>query len=187
MNAYHLPLAQEVHLALLEAKNGVVRIATTPFGTEVPGVGSVYLELSDGRWLCVEADQYDLESRFEVFPLTASIEGSKPRTELELECLLAAPVSVVELETEDWLDPTAPCGPTLGSNPIAQFQDLPGTASASASAKCNYVSGVRFEGSNGNSVVIATLAFPYSVYCSVFPEGASRERSPHVQPTASAA
>ena len=187
MNTYRLTVAKEVRLALLEATIGVVRIATTPFGPRVPGVGSVYLELFNGRWLCVEADQRDLEARFEVFPITASIEASKPTTKLEIEYLLEPPVSVTELETEDWLDPTTACGPTFGSIPIAQFQDLPGTATATASAKCNYVSGVRFEGSNGESVVIATLGFPYSVYCSIFPEGASRKGSPHVQPTASAA
>ena len=187
MNEYRLPLAKEVRLALLEVKNGVRRIATSPFGTQVPGVGPVYLELTDGRWLCVHADQHDLEARFEVFPIAASIESSRPKTKLETEHVLEPPVSVTELETEDWLDPTVPCGETLGSNPVMQFQDLPGTASATASAVCNYVSGVRFEGSNGRSVVLATLAFPYSVYCSVFPEGASQEQSPHVQPTASAA
>ena len=187
MNKYRLPVAKEVRLALLEVKNGVRRIATSPFGTKVPGVGPVYLELADGRWLSVHADQHDLEAKFEVFPIGASIESSRPNTKLETEYVLEPPVSVTELETEDWLDPTTPCGETLGSNPVMQFQDLPGMAAATASAVCNYVSGVRFEGSNGRSVVIATLAFPYSVYCSVFPEGASKAQSPHVQPTASAA
>lgn len=179
MNRYHSPLAKEVRIALLEARNGIRRIATS-----FPGVGQVYLELTDGRWLCVRADQVDLEARFEVFPIGASIESSKPDTKVEAEYLLAPPVGVTELETEDWLDPVVACGETLGCNPVAQFQDLPGRATATASAVCRYVSGVRFDGSNGRSVVIATLAFPYSIYCSVFPEGASPADSPHVPPSA---
>jgi hypothetical protein len=187
MNVYSLPIAKETHIALLEATNGVRKVATSPFGTKVPGVGTVYLELFDGRWLSVHADQHDLGARFEVFPIAASLVSSRPATKLEAEYALEAPVLVTELETEDWLDPSTPCGQTFGSNPIAQFQDLPGMASESASAKCNYVSGVRFAGSNGRSVVVATLAFPYAMYCSVFPEGASRAGSPHVLSSANAA
>lgn len=187
MNVYCLPIAAEVHNALQEARIGVLHVATSPFGTNVPGVGTVYLELTDGRYLAVQADQHDLEARFEVFPIHASIETSRPKAELEAQWTLEPPVLVTELETEDWLDPTVTCGETLGSNPIMQLQGLPGSASTSATAVCKYVSGVRFVGSNGRSVVVATLAFPYSVYCSVFPEGATQEQSPHVQPASSAA
>jgi hypothetical protein len=98
MNEYRLPLAKEARLALLEVKSGVRRIATSPFGTKVPGVGPVYFELADGRWLSVQADQHDLEARFEVFPIGASIQSSKPKTKLETEYVLEPPVSVTELE-----------------------------------------------------------------------------------------
>lgn len=184
MNEYRLHLPEGVRRALFAATDGVSRIAATPFGTPVPGVGAVYLQLADGRWLSVHADQRDLEARFEVFPIGALVEPSKPRAALEAAICLQPPVLVTELETEDWLDPTAPCGPTWGTHPVAQFQGLPGTASDSASARCNYVSGVRLDGSSGVSVVVATMAFPYSVYCRVFPEGATRGDGPHVQPSA---
>jgi hypothetical protein len=187
MNFYRLPITDECRGALREARNGVVSVATSPFGAGVPGVGPVYLHLTDGRFLTLQADQRDLEAKFEVFPISASVESFSPRTKLASEWLLEPPVQVIELETEDWLDPTFPCGVTLGSNPIMQLQGLPGSATSSATAVCKYVSGARFQGSNGKSVVVATLAFPYSVYCSVFPEGATQEHSPHVQPAASAA
>jgi hypothetical protein len=186
MNIYRLPLAEETKSALAEANSGVRSVAASSFSSNVPGVDSVYLELEDGRWLSVHAGQQDLEARFEVFPIATSIIDSKPKTKFETDFVLEGPVTIAELETEDWLDPTAPCGETLGTNPIAQFQDFPHSAPETASAKCNYISGVRFEGRNGKKIVIATLAFPYSVYCSVFPERASQKDSPHVQATASA-
>jgi hypothetical protein len=181
LNIYSLPTAANTKHALLAATGGVGRVATSPFGTNWPGVGTVYLQLGDGRWLALEAGQQDLEDRFEVFLIEASIIDSKPETKLECEYALSPPVSVIELETEDWLDPATPCGETLGSNPITQYQDLPGRATKTASAKCNHVSGVHFVGSNGNSLVVATLTSPYSLYCSLFPEGATERDSPHVQ------
>ena len=187
MKVYRLSLAEETSRALREAENGVRRVAASPLGDHWPGVGNVYIQLADERWLAVAAGRQDLEARFEVFPIEASVIELKPETQLERECILEFPVSVVRLETEDWLDPSAPCGETLGLNPIMQFQDLPGKAPETAAAKCNYVSGVRFSGSNGKSLVVATLASPYCSYCSAFPERATQFDSPHVQAPASAA
>ena len=187
MNVYCIALGENTSRALREAENGVRRVAASPLGMHWPGVGTVYLQLADGRWLAVEAGQQDLETRFEVFPIEASVIEVKPETQLDQEYIMDFPVAVIHLATEDWLDPAAPCGGTLGYNPIMQFQDLPGKAPKTASAKCNYVSGVRLVGSNGTSLIVATLASPYCSYCSAFPERATRRDSPHVQALASAA
>ncbi|MFN8778342.1 MAG: hypothetical protein ACK5ZI_03025 [bacterium] len=73
MNAYRLSITEETSRALREAENGVRRVATSPFGKNWPGVGRVYLQLANGSWLTIEAGQQSLESRFEVFPVEASV------------------------------------------------------------------------------------------------------------------
>jgi hypothetical protein len=147
-------------------------VLSSPFGTNVPGVGRVQAELVNGQWLVIGADGKDLEARFEVFPISAELVDRPHASTLECFVDMPAPVSISFLETEDWLEPSVECNGALGSNPIAQRQGRPGTAPPAAWASCHYTGGVRFSSATGVQLVIATLAFPFSSYCSAFPQGA---------------
>jgi hypothetical protein len=86
---------------------------------------------------------------------------------------MSAPVTFELLDTEDWLDPTIKPEGALGANPMAQCQGKPGAAPATAAAACRYSAGVRFLSANGAQLVVATCPFPYSLYCSAIPQGAT--------------
>ena len=80
--------------------------------------------------------------------------------------MLTAPVDVTPLALDSWMDPTAPTGPTLGSDPVMQFSGRPGSAPATASAVCHYMGGVELRGANGQTLVVATASFPHTLHVS---------------------
>jgi len=173
MRRYSVDPPAALFEALRSCHAGIKRILSSPFGTKVAGVGTVYVELADGRWLSIGADQEDLEPRFEVFPITAALSDPSTSATLESTVSMTAPVSYELLDTEDWLDPSVECEGALGANPIAQCQGKPGAAPVTASAACRYAGGVRFRSAGGVELVVATLPFPYSLYCSAIPQGAT--------------
>lgn len=181
MNQYSLNVPDSVVEALRCAQAGIRRVLSSPFGARVPGVGCVEVELANGQWLVISTDGKDLEFKFEVFPITAEVADRPHTSTLECSVDMPAPVSVSFLETEDWLDPSVECNGAIGSNPIAQCQGRPGTAPPGAPASCQYVGGVRFSSATGVQLVVATLAFPCSFYCSVFPQGAIFDSNLYVE------
>jgi len=79
-----------------------------------------------------------------------------------------APVEILLLKTQDWLDPGIRCDGAIGENPIMQCQGIPGSAPDSATTICTYFGGIELRGSNGKKLVVGTLAFPYEIYVSAF-------------------
>ena len=179
MNNYVVPNNPETLAALDLLSGGVVSIELAKDFPHSKDCYSCCLEMPDGRWVQLQATGEDLEFKFEVFPLHARAVAA-PRTGEHHSLVLAAPVKVIPLATESWLDPAAPTGPTLGSDPIMQFVGVPGSAAATASAKCRYTGGVELVGSNGITLVIATGSFPYSLHVSGFYEDSSFQRSSYV-------
>jgi hypothetical protein len=177
MRRYTVDTPESLFEALRSSHSGIRRVVTSPFGPNVPGVGIVHLELADDRWLAIAAGREGLESRFEVFPITVALADRPVSSDLEASLDMSAPVSFSVLETEDWLDPSVKCNGALGSDPIAQCQGYPGTAPPTASASCRYAGGVRFCSADGARLMVATLAFPYSLYCSAIPQGANLDES----------
>lgn len=172
MHRYSLNVLDSVVEALRCSHAGIRRALSSPFDTNGPGVGLVQVELANGQWLVIGAEGKDLEAKLEVFPFAAGLADRPHASTLECSVDMPAPVSVSFLETEDWLDPTVECSGALGSNPIPQCQGRPGTAPPAASASCHYVGGFRFFSATGVQLVVAKLAFPYSSYCSAFPQRA---------------
>lgn len=180
MHRYALNVSASVVEALRCSHAGIRRVLSSPFGAPVPGVGQVQVELADGQWLIIGAEGKDLEFKFEVFPITVELADRPHTSTLKCSVDMPAPVAVSLLETEDWLDPSVECEGALGSNPIAQCQGRPGAAPPAAPASCHYVGGVQFSAATG-VLVVATLGFPYSCYCSAFPQGAIFDRNLYVE------
>jgi hypothetical protein len=166
---------------LEKCASGIRRVVTSPFGTAVAGVGKVYLELSDERWLEIGAGQQDLESRFEVFPIFVAPTERPAKRPLEAAINLQEPVTYALLETEDWLDPTVSTDGALGQHPIAQCSGSPGSAPPTATAACRYVGAVRFASADGTQLLVATLPFPFSVYCSAIEQGATLDEGQYAE------
>ena len=179
MNNYVVPNDPETIDALSLLATGVVSIKLAKDFPHSKDCHSCGLEISGGRWIQLQATGEDLEFKFEVFPLHARRVAAPPIGEHHA-LALTAPVVVTPLVTESWLDPAAPTGPTLGSDPIAQFVGQPGSAAATANATCRYVGGVQLTGANGSTLVVATGGFPYSLHVSGFYEDRGFRRSDYV-------
>ncbi|GGP22047.1 hypothetical protein [Silvimonas iriomotensis] len=169
MNLYKVALPLEDKMALAAARSGIRRIGAIgrPKDPQFEGIFGCELELVSGEVILVEAGQYDLEYKFEVFPIKAVVASSFTAHEAHA-VVLQPPVEVHLLETADWLDPSIPCEGAIGQNPIMQCQGLPIDVPVSAVAACQYFGGVEFRGSNGESILIATLPFPYAIHVSAF-------------------
>jgi len=180
MNRYAHELPSEVIAVLAAARGGVVRVGVEGRSKHVEGFQVCEIELASGHIITVCADGYDLEFKFEVFPITAKLSPSAQPDEMKSSetqpMLLQAPVAIALLQTEDWLDPSIPCPDTIGENPVMQRGGLPGEAPATAIAACTYIGGVEFRGSTGGVLTIVTLPFPYSIYVSDFPESGEIDR-----------
>jgi hypothetical protein len=181
MHVYAVPPEQAVIdvVPLLEA--GVEAVGVTKALPSVPWPTQCHLKLADGRFVQLEATQADLEFKFEVFPIFASIKSTVRSTD-QFRVLLNPPVRVTLLQTESWLDPAAPT-PTeglLGTDPIAQFVGRPGSVPSSASATCKYVGAIEMASSNGNKLLVATGSFPYSLHVLGFYEDPHFSRDHYV-------
>ncbi len=175
MRHYDLPLPPDVKAALAAIHAGVVCVGVTGRATGLEGFFGCELELASGQVISICADQNDLEFKFEVFPIKA-VFASAFEAEERQQTLICAPVEVVLLKTQDWLDPGIPCEGAIGQNPIMQCQGLPGEAPATAITACTYIGGIELRGSNGATLVVATLAFPYAIHVSDFAGGGAIER-----------
>jgi hypothetical protein len=127
MRHYDLPLPPDVKAALAAIHAGVVCVGVTGRATGLEGFFGCELELASGQVISICADQNDLEFKFEVFPIKA-VFASAFEAEERQQTLICAPVEVVLLKTQDWLDPGIPCEGAIGQNPIMQCQGLPGEA-----------------------------------------------------------
>jgi len=181
MNSYAIPNDAETIATLRLLSSGVVSIELAKDFPYSKDCHSCCIELADGHWIQLRATGEDLEFKFEVFPLHARLVVA-PRTGERHDFVLTAPATVTPLATESWLDSAAPTGPTLGSDPIAQFVGQPGSAPATASATCRYIGGVELVGANGRTLAVATGAFPYSLHVSGFYEDPSFRRNDYVGP-----
>ena len=179
MNSYVVPHDPETIAALDLLSAGVASIELAKNFSHSKDCFSCCLEIADGRWVQLQATGEDLEFKFEVFPLHGRPVAT-PRAGEHHALALTAPVKVTPLVTESWLDPAAPTGPTLGSDPVMQFVGQPGSAPDTASATCRYIGGVELAGANGNTLVIATGSFPYSLHVSGFYEDRFFRRGAYV-------
>ena len=169
MNRYSLPATAETESALSALRDGVSRIGVTGRAKGLEGVFGCLLETLLGKTVELRAQQQDLEYKFEVFPIDAKLGTAFAEAEEVQNLALAAPVEVLLLQTEDWLDPGIPCKGAIGQNPIAQCQGLPGQAPSTAAASCRYFGGIELRGSNGVKLIVATLPFPYAIHVSAVP------------------
>jgi hypothetical protein len=179
MNLYAVPLPSNTLDALQLLTLGVKGMSVYKDLPTIEWPSACYLELTDGRFVRLEATSEDLEFKFEVFPLIATVK-SEAKASQRVDIHIRPPVKVTPLLTESWLDPGAPTGKTLGSNPVAQFVGKPGTAALTASAKCRYVGAVEITGSNGTSIVVATGGFPFSMHVPGFYEDPCFRREDYV-------
>jgi hypothetical protein len=171
MHSYDIQIPETTLATLAATRGGVVRVGVSGRAVGLEGFFGCEIELASGEFISVGADQRDLEYKFEVFPITAGFPAERYATETK-EVLLTAPVEVMLLRTQDWLDSGIPCVGAIGNTPIMQCQGAPGRAPDSAVAACTYFGGVEFRGANGNSLRVATLPFPYAIYVSCFDGGA---------------
>lgn len=163
MNVYSVPPSRETIDTLRAIEGGVRRVGIVKGHAAHPGCAACLVETVDGSIVHLSPSQHDLEFKFEVFPLEAKIAESEGDIEWG-GINLIAPVTVSLLQTEEWLDPSVPCGKTVGENPIMQCQGVPGSAPNSATAVCRYVGGVSLLGKDGVSLFIATASFPYTLH-----------------------
>jgi hypothetical protein len=166
MKHYALPIAAEDIAALEVLRAGVSNIGVIGRAKGLEGVFGCVLEATSGEVVELRARQQDLEYKFEVFPISAKTGASLAQAEELQPFLLAPPVQLLLLQTEDWLDPEVPCEGAIGQNPIMQCQGRPGQAPSSAIAACQYVGGVELRGNNGSALTVATLPFPYAIHVS---------------------
>lgn len=163
MNRYTLEPDPRTLTTLEWLAEGVVSAASYRAFPHFARCERLFLQCADGRWVELAACGEDLEFKFEVFTLIAQpAEHMDPNERHDL--VLSAPLQVAPLLTESWLEPAQPTGPTLGSNPVAQFIGAPGSAPESASAVCRYLGGVRLRDARGVDVVVATASFPYDLH-----------------------
>ncbi len=125
------------------------------------------LELTSGQLVKICADETCPEHRFEVFPIKAELSSDRMAEERQ-QFELQAPVEILLLQTQDWLDPGIRCEGAIGENPVMKCQGIPGSAPDTATTTCNYFGGIELRGSNGKKLVVATLAFPHEIYVSAF-------------------
>ena len=144
-----------------------------------PGCAACIVTAADGTLVDLLAFEYYVGPRFEVFPLKAEITTGKGTID-QYAVDLAAPVAITFQETEEWLDPTVPCGKTIGNDPIMQCQGPPGSASESAVAACRHIGGVELRGSNGSALFIATATFPHSLHVQGYAEDERFNRDAYV-------
>ena len=163
MNSYNLAPDPETLATLQWLTNGVVSASSYRAFPHFAKCTQLFLQCADGRWVELAACGEDLEFKFEVFTLRVRPAERMSPTEHH-DLVLAAPVEVIPLLTEDWLDPAVPAGPTLGSDPIVQCVGAPGSASGSASAVCRYLGGVRLRDATGVTMFVATSGFPYDLH-----------------------
>ena len=179
MNTYAVPYEKETLAALRKLADGVISIGIAKDFTHFKDCTSCFLETTAGSWIQIQATEAGLEFKFEVFPLHARL-VTEMRIDEQHALALASPVTVTPLVADSWLDPTAPTGPTIGSDPVMQFVGQPGSAPSTAIAICHYLGGVELVGANGQSLVIATGSFPYSMHVSGFYEDAFFSRNHYV-------
>jgi hypothetical protein len=182
MNTYAVPPDRETQNTLGRLSVGVRAVGVMRDIPQLPGCSYCEIETTDGTLIHVFPTSSDLEFKFEVFPLQARV-APQSKTSERRTIEISAPVQVSLLETHSWLDPGAPTGQTLGSNPVAQFIGRLSQVPAQASASCNYVGAVEIRGSNGVVFVIATGSFPYTMHVQGFYEDQHFRRedyAPHV-------
>jgi hypothetical protein len=176
MSNYAIPYDNETLTALRRLADGVISVGIAKDFPHSNFCTACFLEISAGSWIQIQASEEGLEFKFEVFPLNARHVKETNMGE-EYSLALTAPVTVIPLVADSWLDPTAPTGPSLGSDPVMQFVGLPGSAPSTASAVCHYLGGVELVGANGQSLVVATGSFPYSMHVSGLYEDAFFDRN----------
>jgi hypothetical protein len=169
VNRYALPVSAETKAALAKLCAGVRTIGVIGRAKGLEGVFGCALETASGEVVEVRAEQHDLEYKFEVFPVAAKMVSTFANAEEARAFPLSSPVEVLLLETEDWLDPGIPCEGAIGQNPIMQCQGRPGGAPIDAVAACRYFGGIELRGSNGATLVVATLPFPFAIHVSGVP------------------
>jgi hypothetical protein len=179
MNIYAVPYEEETLAALANLADGVISIGIAKSFPHSKDCYSCFLETTAGNWIEIQASGVDLEFKFEVFPLHArTVTETKMGEQHPLA--LTAPVTVTPLVADSWIDPTVPTGPTLGSDPVMQFVGQPGSAPSTANAICHYLGGIELVGANGQSLVVATGSFPYSLHVSGFYEDPFFRRNHYV-------
>ena len=179
MKRYRIPYDQETLSSLEILKQGVRSIRIAKDFPHSDFCHSCWLQIDETLHIQLQATGEDLAFKFEVFPLSAR--PVQDSTEGELHPLvLTTPIEVIPLVTDSWLDPAVPVGPTVGADPVAQFVGMPGSAPFTASMVCHYLGGVEIRGSNGNSLLIATGSFPYSLHVSGFYEDPFFNRDSYV-------
>ena len=166
MSRYALPISAETKATLAKLCTGVRTIGVIGRAKGLEGVFGCVLETTSGQVVEVRAEQHDLEYKFEVFPIAAEAVSTFANAEEARPFSLSSPVEVLLLETQDWLDPGIPCEGAVGQNPIMQCQGRPGEAPSGAVAACRYFGGIELRGSNGATLVIATLPFPFAIHVS---------------------
>ena len=176
MTNYSLPISSETAAALAVLLGGVSSVGVIGRAKGLEGVFGCVLETTSGKLVEVRAQQQDLQYKFEVFPVGASITTTADFEE-KRPLSLEAPVQVFLLQTQDWLDPEISCEGALGDSPIMQCQGRPGQAPSTAVAACTYFGGVELRGSNGLSLTIATLAFPFAIYVSAIDKTGEIDRN----------
>lgn len=176
MNTYAVPYERETLAALRKLADGVTSVGISKDFPHSKSCTSCFLETIGGDWIQIQASEEGLEFKFEVFPVYAR-QVTEARMDEQSPLVLSAPVTVIPLIADSWLDPTAPTGPTLGSDPVMQFVGQPGSAPSTASAVCHYLGGVELVGANGRSLVVATGSFPYSMHVSGLYEDAFFDRN----------
>ncbi|GEM_PF-2059275 len=176
MNRYSIPLEEETLTALQDLSAGVVSIGFAKAHPHFKTCQGCFLQTPAGRWIELYATGQDLDVRFEVFTLTARVVDA-PRLCEQRAILLPAPLKIMLLETESWLDPSAPIAhPTLGDDPIMQRYDRPGSTPETATVSCRYLGGVELTTANGDHLVIATAIFPYDMHVSGYYEAKPFDR-----------
>jgi hypothetical protein len=179
MNTYAVPYERETLAALRRLADGVISIGIAKDFPHSKDCTACYLETAAGSWIQLQATEEGLEFKFEVFPLQAR-HVTETKMEEQHPLILTSPVTVTPLVADSWLDSTAPTGPTVGSDPVMQFVGQPGSAPSTASAICHYLGGVELVGANGQSLVVATGSFPYSMHVSGFNEDTFFNRNHYV-------
>jgi len=184
MNRYALPVSAETKAALAKLCAGVRTIGIIGRAKGLEGVFGCVLQTAAGEVVEVRAEQHDLEYKFEVFPIAAKIVSTFANAEEARPFRLPSPVGVLLLATEDWLDPGIPCDGALGQNPIMQCQGRPGEAPSGAVAACRYFGGIELRGSDGATLVVATLPFPFAIHVSGVPGTGAIDRETYSGVTA---
>lgn len=165
MAHYDLHLSSSTLGLLASLRGGIRAVGVLGYTTRDGGCASCFLQTTEGEIVQISPEEAFLERRFEVFPivaLAAPVPDILNWTPLEF----AGPIDVFLLQTEEWLDASAPCDGAVGEGPMLQCQGIPGSTPDESRASVRYFGGIEIVGSDKRKFTVASLIAPYVMHVS---------------------